>query len=422
MSNSRDNIVAFSPSAEESVMLHLLAVALGGQRPPLSEAQCRGVDWAQVMQESIQQAVCPLVFEAASAYQTSIPSEVYERWFATAYTYLRNAHGAFRSQQHLTEMMTRMDYPFIILKGTAAAAYYPDPEQRCFGDVDFLIDPIQREAVETTLAADGYERSGADHVCHVVYRKKCEHLEMHFEIAGIPFGEAGERVRAYINGAEKRSVTQTVGGIEFPAPQPRDHALILLLHMQQHMLGEGIGLRHLCDWGIFVSRTEAEPFWETDVLPLLRVIGLETYAAAMTKTSAMFLGTACPAWAQLVDEGICGGVMADIFSAGNFGRKNELHAASRILVSESGKALSRYGMVGNLANTLHTIVLKRHPIVKKLPILYPFMYVYRAVRYGMLCLFGKRLSLTARVPYAIQRRNLYTQLKVFEPQDDEVTK
>lgn len=421
MSNSRDNIVAFSPSAEENVMLHLLAVALGGQRPPLTEAQCRDVDWAQVMQESVQQAVCPLVFEAASAYQAFIPPEVYERWFATAYTYLRNAHGVFRSQQHLTEMMAQNGYPCIILKGTAAAAYYPQPEQRCFGDVDFLIDPTQREAVEAMLVADGYERRGIEHICHVVYRKKREHLEMHFEIAGIPFGEAGERVREYIRGAERRPLTQSVGGIDFPAPSPRDHALILLLHMQHHMLGEGLGLRHLCDWVTFVTRTVDEPFWQSDVLPLIREIGLDTYAAVMTKVGARYLDTACPAWAQDVDEHLCAAVMADILAGGNFGRKDEMRAASGMLISEHGKAGTQHGMLYNLAHALHGAVLLRYPIIRKIPILYPFIYGYKAARFCALWALGKRPSLTARVPYAIQRKNLYKQLKVFETPDDEVT-
>ncbi len=421
MSNHRDNIAAFSPSAEESVLLHLLAVALGAQRPPLTEAQCRDVDWAQVMRESIQQAVCPLVLEAASAYQAFIPPEVYERWFATTYAYLRNAHEVFRSQQHLTELMAQNGYPCIILKGTAAAAYYPQPEQRCFGDVDFLIDPTQREAVGAMLTADGYERRGLEHICHVVYRKEREHLEMHFEIAGIPFGEAGERVREYISGAERRPLTQSVGGIDFPAPQPRDHAMILLLHMQHHMLGDGLGLRHLCDWVTFVTRTADEPFWETDALPLIREIGLDTYVAVMTKVGALYLDTACPAWAQGADEHLCAAVMEDILTGGNFGRKDELRAASGMLISERGKAGTRHGMVYNLAHILHGAVLLQYPIIKKIPILYPFIYVYKAARFCVLRLCGKRPSLMARVPYAIQRKNLYKQLKVFETPDDEVT-
>lgn len=422
MRNSRDNIVAFSPTTEERVLLHLLAVSLGAERSPLTDEERRDVDWAQVVRESTHQAVCPLVFEAAAAYQADMPKEVYEQWFAASYTYLRNAYKVFRSQKHLVERMDENGYPCIILKGTAAAAYYPEPEKRSFGDVDFLIDPTQREAVEAMLAADGYRQKEMAHICHVVYLKPRESLEMHFEIAGIPFGDAGERVRDYIQGAARRSTMQSIGEMEFPAPQPRDHAIILLLHMQHHMLGEGLGLRHLCDWVTFVTRTADEPFWETEVLPLVRMIGLDTYAAVMTKVGALYLDTACPAWAQGADEALCAAVIADILAGGNFGRKDEMRAASGMLISEHGKAGTQHGMLYNLAHTLHGAVLLQYPIIKKLPILYPFIYGYKAARFCVLWALGKRPSLIKRVPYAIQRKNLYTQLKVFETQDNEVEK
>ena len=38
-------------------------------------------------------------------------------------------------------------------------------------------------------------------------------------------------------------------GEKIRIPAPFHHGLILLLHTVHHMLGEGIGLRHLCDWG-----------------------------------------------------------------------------------------------------------------------------------------------------------------------------
>ena len=421
MKDNRDNRIAFSPSTEQTVLLHLLAAALGTESQPLTDEVCRTVDWECVAKESMHQTVCPLVFEAASAYQAFIPPKVYERWFTLSFGYMRHAQMTFESQRRLGELLGDT-YPFIILKGAAAASYYPQAERRCFGDVDFLIDPTQREAVEALLAADGYERWDSEHICHVVYRKGKEHLEMHFEIAGIPYGKAGERVRAYIDGAERRGREQTVGDVSFPMPSPRDHALILLLHMQHHTLGTGLGLRHLCDWATFVDRTARESFWQTDVLPLLEEIGLLVYAAAMTKTAAIYLHTACPPWAESVNEQLCGGLMEDILTGGNFGCKDDLRAASGMLISENGKDGTRHGMLYNLAHTLHEAVLLQYPIVKKCPILYPFIYVYKAARFCVLCLCGKRPSLTKRLPYAAERKKLYAQLKVFETQDDEVTK
>lgn len=418
MSNSERNNAMFTPTLEQHVLLHLLATALGVSCAPLTEAECREVDWEWVMQESIHQTVSSLAFDAAFAYSDYIPSTVYERWLEITYANLRRAHGTFRSQQHLTRRMAENGLACIILKGSAAAAYYPQPEQRCFGDVDFLIDPTQRTAVEAMLTADGYERWQAEHICHVVYRKKSENLEMHFEVAGIPYGEVGEWVRNWMHGAVCRPLLQTVGGSEFPAPQPRYHALILLLHMQHHMLGEGLGLRHLCDWTAFVTRTKDEPFWTCDVLPFLDKIGLLTYAVAMTKLGAIYLHAPCPSWAEMFDESVCGALMEDILLGGNFGRKDKRRAASSMLISEHGKAGTRHGMLYNLAHTLHSAVLLQYPIIRRVPILYPFIYGYKAMRFCILRLMGKRPSLLAAVPAAGVRRNLYAQLKIFEIQSE----
>ena len=404
------------------MLLHLLAVALDVRLPSLTEDVCQTVDWESVANESIHQTVSSLVFEAACAYETFIPPTVYERWLSVAYGYMRHAQMTLCCQRHLNDIMDKNGHPFIILKGTAAAAYYPQPEKRCFGDVDFLIDTTQRAAVEALLSADGYERWSSEHICHVVYRKGKQHLEMHFETVGIPYGRSGELVREWMQGAVVDSIIQTVGDVAFPAPGPKYHALILLLHMQHHALSEGLGLRHLCDWAVFVDRTANEPFWDEEVLPLLKKIGLYTYAAAMTKTAATYLHTACPIWARNVDESLCGRLIEDILTGGNFGRKDDVRAASGMLISEHGKAGTRHGVVYNLAHTLHGAVLLQYPIIKKLPFLYPFLYMYKIVRFGVLRLCGKRLSLMKRLPYAKERKALYARLKVFETQDDEVTK
>ena len=40
-------------------------------------------------------------------------------------------------------------------------------------------------------------------------------------------------------------------GVEFPVLQPAYHAFYLLLHMLQHFLRAGFGLKLLCDWVVF---------------------------------------------------------------------------------------------------------------------------------------------------------------------------
>ena len=45
-------------------------------------------------------------------------------------------------------------------------------------------------------------------------------------------------------------------------PSHFHHGLNLLLHTNQHLLGEGLGLRHLCDWAVFAAGFSDEEFRE----------------------------------------------------------------------------------------------------------------------------------------------------------------
>jgi hypothetical protein len=187
--------------------------------------------------------------------------------------------------------------------------------------------------------------------------------------------------------------------------------------MQHHMLGEGIGLRHLCDWGYFVDKTADMPFWEQDVVPFLKEIGLFTYACVMSKTASMYLGTALPDWAKDADETLAESIMEDILSGGNFGQKDSVRKASAVMVSNRGKDGTKHGKLYYLAKTLLAGVYEIHPITKKHKILVPVFFLYKAVRHIVLMLLGKRVSFSKSIPQATKRKQLYDKLHIFEVQN-----
>ena len=76
------------------------------------------------------------------------------------------------------------------------------------------------------------------------------------------------------------------------------------------MLGEGLGLRHICDWACYVQKTESMPFW-AELLNLFERVGILTYAKVITKICSMYFHINCPEWAESVDEELCVDVMGD---------------------------------------------------------------------------------------------------------------
>lgn len=401
---------------ERKIILNLMARSLADSSDGavLSESEILDADWKTVAKESIAQAVVWSAFESAQVYKDFIPTKIYEAWQNFAFAAVPKNLAVVGWQKDLVDLMDEKELPYLILKGTSASSYYPNPEWRLLGDVDFLIRPEDRVRVETALTEAGYEKWNNEHVCHVVFKKDGAHLEMHFEVAGIPYGKAGEQVREFLKNATDHYLVKEQESCSFKAPTDDMHGVIILLHMQHHMLGEGLGLRHLCDWATYVKKTANEPFWEETTLPFLKKIGLLKYAVTMTKTCAIYLGIPCPAWAEKGDEKLCREIIEDVFSSGNFGRKDGARAKSGMLISEHGKNGTKKGAIYNLAHSLHSYVWMQ-PWVRKCPILYPFVYVWKALRFLFLSMIGKRPNLIKIRSHAEERKAIYKKLKIFEP-------
>lgn len=396
------------PTLEQRVLIELLAEEISG-KAELCEAELKTVNWAKVLEEAKAQAVPLMAVEASLKYKEYISD--YSDWEKiAAAVHTANVRTAFEEQQ-LSHIMDNR--PFLILKGMAAASYYPKPHERSLGDIDFLIDPSQREEIEELLSQNGYQNWGMDHICHVVFKKGSAHLEMHFEIAGIPYGKAGEIIREFMTDAVKHSVMVEFDGWRFPVPEDIYHGIIILLHMQHHMLGEGLGLRHICDWACFLQKTKDKPFWN-ELLELFKKIGILTYAEVISKISAMYFHIDCPKWAKNADEELCRETMKDVLISGNFGRKDCIRANSGMLVSEHGKSGTKRGKLSNLFWTLHHSTASRYPILKKWPVLYPVLDCYRILLYLVRTLKGDRTSIIKLLPEADKRKSIYDRLHIFE--------
>lgn len=396
---------------EQRVLIKLLAEEISG-KAELCETELKAVFWAEVLKEAKAQAVTLMAVEAAVKYREYISN--YSDWENVAVAaHTVNVRTAYEEQQ-LNRIMG--DRPFVILKGMAAASYYPKPHERIIGDIDFLIDPSQRPEIEELLSKNGYQNWNKDHICHVVFKKGDAHLEMHFEIAGIPHGKSGEAVREFMADAVKHSVTAEFDGWSFPAPEDIYHGLIILLHMQHHMLGEGLGLRHICDWACYLQKTEDKLFWP-DLLELFQKIGIFTYAQVISKISAMYFHINCPKWAESADEELCKDVMDDILTSGNFGRKDKERSKSGMMISDHGKSGTKRGKLSNLFWTLHNATAAKHPVVKKCPLLYPIFDCYRALLYLARTAKGERSSLIKLLPAANQRKSVYDRLRLFETEN-----
>jgi len=392
---------------EQTFLLNLLQAGINGQPPALPQAD---IDWEKLLQEAVQQAVPVLAWESLQSAQKQVPAQVYALWSQVAMGKLATNLQAGYAQSQLVKLLEGHNVAYCILKGEASASYYPKPELRVLGDVDFLIEPDKLQEVGDLLVEAGFTRSHEGHERHQVFRRQREHLEMHFEIAGIPGTEQGAQIRAFLEPVLQTCQQADVGSGGFLMPSDLFQGVVLLLHMQHHMLDQGLGLRHLCDWACYVNKTADKPFWETQLLPLFRKIGLLTYAQVMTGTCVTYLGIDSPDWLTEVDTSLCQAVIEDILTGGNFGRKDTARAKSGMLI-EQGENGNR-GVVYHLHRAAKDTVKQQHPRAAKWQ--YPVYYAALALRYIGRVAKGQRAGLGALSAKAEERKSVYERLHIFE--------
>lgn len=395
----------------EEILLKLLSASINGTKAQIDEETLKQADWNAIGLFSFKQAVSLAVFDVVTPYKKYIPANIYDKWYAHVLKAFSKNSALDSAQKQLHEEICN-DCDYAILKGIAAAQYYNRPELRNLGDIDFLIAEDKLEVVSQKITAKGYERH-SDNDCHVCFVKNGVALEMHFEIPGIPYGEKGNTVRDFVKGILPTAKNVVAAGNTFTSPSDMYNGVVFLLHMQHHMVSEGLGLRHLSDWACYINKTHNDAFWN-ELLPFFKSIGIYKYCQVMTKTCSIYLGSACPDWAAKADKDLCYQIIRDILSSGNFGKLDSTRKTSGMMVSEHGKDGMKHGKVYNLARALHSSMYNVYPIVKRVPVLYPFLYVWRIFVYIFKVIKGERVSLIKAASVADQRKSLYEQLEIFE--------
>lgn len=404
---------------EQKIILNLSAVSITEKSlvPPLSETDLKSADWKLIKDEAVMQTVPLTTFESVIEYKDYIPKEVYEDWESIALSVHQSNMTVQHSQFELIKLLNENNFKYQIIKGTSAAAYYQKPSSRALGDIDFLIDKNEQSKIEETLIKAGYKKDSMAHISHVIFKKPYTHLEMHFEVAGLPSGKMGETIKEFLIPSINNPINCVYDFGEFNAPDYVYHALIILLHMQHHNLNDGMGLRHLCDWAAFVNKTGDNDFWTEKFIPLVKEVGLYKYLSVVTEMCVKYLFVSKPKWLIDSDEELCAELLEDMFIGGNFGRKNNERARSGQIIAKKGE--KKRSAVGTLARALHKSILLRYPIVKKVWIIYPFIFCWKVVKNLFEMAIGKKVSIGKMLPEAKKRQAIYDKLKVFEISEKE---
>ncbi len=370
-----------------------------------------GADMAAVLKEANAQKVLPLLYASLDEEEKkAIPADMTAKLKIMLFSTVAANERLLHEQARVIALLEAKNIPYAILKGSSAAAYYPDPTLRSMGDIDILVLPEQQKETIALLQTDGYgEVLEENHHCHLTVVKNGISVEVHKEPNGF-FSNRDKRIEQRLRALFSTAIAERAQTGTFAVLSDTHQAVVLILHKLEHFLSGGLGLRQLCDWAVFVKHRLNEALW-AELSPLLADLGLLTFTKIITRVCVDYLSLplASAPFAADAPE-LSAEVMERIMAEGNFGSKEREAQGQHFFADvQSGSRIASFFHVFAAACRRRWPPCERHPI---LMVVAPFVMV---VYYFKSRLTGKRERIRPILLYrqAKRKRKLYSELKAF---------
>lgn len=181
----------------------------------------------------------------------------------------------------------------VLLKGSSTASLYPVPELRKSGDIDLLLENAEAAGRAcNVLDKAGFLMEAEQHAHHHIVYKSPDGIDVELHSLLVePFDNSGINNYLEKNKADifKYNCGKNIMGIELPVLSEPFHAFYLLLHMLQHYLRSGFGLKLICDWTVFWNRDITQED-KLQFLKLIKESGIYGFARMATLSCIYYLG------------------------------------------------------------------------------------------------------------------------------------
>lgn len=349
-----------------------------------------------------------------------LPAGLRQELRQAAATVVRSNYRLLFLVKYITQVLEKEGIRAILLKGAATASYYPVPELRKAGDVDILIpeESVFGQAVEI-LEREGFAVQEEQTALHHIELKNKEGISVEIHrILAEPF--ESRKMNQYLEGLLPayggHVVLNSSWGVRFYQPGDAYHAFYLIIHMLQHFLRAGFGLKFLCDWTVFWNHEVAAEEKET-FLRLASESGTRGFVTVLTEACVRYLGlrrenvafllgetkdgeeasAGNPGLGQLAED-----FMEEVFVSGEFG-----HSQRKRMVAMRGTGITAY--VREFHHQMHL----NYPNAGKVFVAWPLLWTLTPARF----LYNNRVVRKVRgrdiLKEAKKRSQLIDKLELF---------
>lgn len=187
----------------------------------------------------------------------------------------------------LQKMWSEKSLQMMVMKGQAMGTFYPNPNHRSPGDIDcFLFDGYVKGNETAKVWADKVDEGWYK---HSVISYKGETIENHQYFVHTREGKNSKRLNQVMVDTLKVEAFDHIPGTGVLLPPVMFNAVFLTYHALAHFLEEGLRLKQILDWAMFLKLDGDKVDWK-EFYGICDQFHFRRFADIMTDIAVHYLG------------------------------------------------------------------------------------------------------------------------------------
>lgn len=343
---------------EYQYIVKLLRCVLRGEKP---DELPEGASFEGVYKKAAAHHVENAVFYGIEQLENKPEQQLYKHWRQDRDKGIARDMNQCHELEALKKVLEDNGIRYIVLKGSVMKGLYPSTDIRYMCDSDIVVDGGKTAQCKEIMESLGYEVEHYNQGNHDAYVKKpVMSVEIHRSI----FSDTTFAGKNFFKLFEKPfEVSRKVSEYGYEL-EPTYFFLHLLTHTAKHYINSGVGLRAFMDIWLYIRKYADEIDYKA-IEKALEGNNYKQLCLDFIKLSQMWFG-------DLAYDGSFDEMAEYIFKGGAFGTLNTM---AENKVKQKGRAGYFFSYLFPSFKELSV----GYPVIKKCPILYPAMLVWRII-------------------------------------------
>ena len=308
----------------QNLLFSLLQAALFGKKPDTSAFA--EADWKQIFHLADIQTVSSLALDGMGLLSPSIIKLTLDeklRLFGKMQR-MEQINSLHRSViVKIDKALKSEGIQAVFMKGQTVALRYPNPLHRTPGDIDFVVAPTDFQRTMLVMEKIGKVDHDLIHEHHGMAWVDGVTVEPHYKVHNYQRPSTDRAMQEiFMSVFPQYLVTAEMEEYEIPVFPPPFESVFLISHMVNHVYEEGLGLRQVIDYAMFLSNCADKIDWMQHHEWLHRM-RMEQAWRIFTCICVEYIGLPLPSQVEPFsynEKKKAAILMEDIMRVGNFGR------------------------------------------------------------------------------------------------------